>query len=164
MKTNSLILYLLIFSFIIICCENPVNDCEGISYPENTDDQVTISQGVWGNVWFWQGDFQPICPHGKVFPVEREIHIYEATPADSVEYSTPRPFISNVKTKLIKIVKSNSTGFFEVTLDSGAYSFFVKEDSLLYANGGDNNFLQPGYVATNSKSKIQIDINYKASY
>ncbi|MDZ7765838.1 MAG: hypothetical protein U5K00_15710 [Melioribacteraceae bacterium] len=32
---------------------------------------MTISEGVWGNVWFWEGDFMPGSPDGTITPVIR---------------------------------------------------------------------------------------------
>ncbi|TVM01760.1 MAG: hypothetical protein CV087_10445, partial [Candidatus Brocadia sp. WS118] len=90
---------------------------------------------------------------------------YEATPFDSVERSDSNPtFFTEIRTRLVKIVRSNYTGFFEAELDTGVYSFFVKEDSLFYANGGNSKYIRPAYVVQDSMTHIQIDITYKAAF
>ena len=162
-RVYSYLIAVLISSFLF-ACDLLTDECPGTEFPADTENQVTITQGIWGNVWFWEGDFQPLCPSGKVTPVVREIYVHKGTPVDSVDHNEDGPFLTNIKTELIAVVRSNSTGFFQVALDTGAYSFFIKEDSLYYAGGGDRNFLQPGYVNENSVSKVQLDITYNAAY
>jgi len=135
------------------------------AYPSDTSDQVTISQGVWGNVWLWEGDFQPIEPSGTITPVVREIFVHTLTPLDSVDQVGYSAFYYEIHTPLVTTTESNITGFFEVELPPGQYSFFVKEDSLFYANlfDGQGNIL-PATVAEDSVTKVQIDITYKATF
>ncbi len=138
----------------------------GFQYPPDTKDQVTIHQGVWGNVWFWEGDFMPSDrpPRGTITPVVREVYVYKATPLDSVIGPPYSPFYSKILTPLVATTTSNSTGFFQVELQPGKYSFFVKEDSLFYANLFDDYHIQPATVVKDSVIKRQIDITYKASW
>ena len=131
-------------------------------YPPDTYNQVTIEQGIWGNVWFWEGDFQPVG-FGKITPVVRTVYVYELTPLDSGVIGS-RPFYSQILTQLIASTQSNSTGFYQVTLPEGEYSIFVKEDSLYYANPSDGQFINPVEVVRDSVSKVQIDIIYKAYF
>jgi hypothetical protein len=153
-------LWLTIVSLLVIGCEEEYG---GIRYPSDTSDQVTISQGVWGNVWFWEGDFMPFEPTGTITPVVREIHVHTLTPVDSVNQVSYSPFYYEIYTQLVTVTTSNRTGFFEVTLPPGRYSFFVKEDSLFYANlfDGEGNIL-PATVVEDSVTRIQIDITYRA--
>jgi hypothetical protein len=139
----------------------------GPGLPGNDSDQVTIPQGIWGNVWFWEGDFMPGPPgghSGKVTPVEREIFIYEATRFDSV-VSANGGFYSKILTHLKARTKSNAKGFYQIALPPGKYSVFVVEDSKFYANGTDGaGHILPGTVSENSVTQVQVDITYKATY
>ena len=87
MKINqkNKILFLFSLSLIIYSCSD---NSVGVIYPPDNSYKVTISQGVWGNVWFWEGNFMPTTDNssnGKITPVIREIYVYEATRFDSVE-------------------------------------------------------------------------------
>ena len=157
--------FILILFLFILNCDSSTDNCPRIEYPPDTYQQITISQGIWGNVWFWEGDFQPICIQGKITPVAREVCIYKGTPIDSViRFQNSFTFFTEIKTTLVKVTRSNSTGFFEAELPPGAYSLFIKEDSLFYANGGDNQYILPAYVSGDSLTKVQIDITYKAVF
>jgi hypothetical protein len=155
-----------IFVFLIACLT--FAHCSelgsGPGLPPDNHEQVTIAQGVWGNVWFWEGNFMPGSSTGTITPVIREIFVYEATRYDSVVNAGP-PFYRDILTKQVAKTESNKTGFFQIALKPGQYSFFVKEDSLYYANGSDS----AGYILTarvfpNTVTKRQIDIDYRAAY
>ncbi|XOV92170.1 MAG: hypothetical protein ACFHWX_18415 [Bacteroidota bacterium] len=65
---------ILIISFLIISYQNDNElDCYEKIEPKRNGDMVTIEQGIWGDIWFWEGDFMPICPSGTISPVERTI-------------------------------------------------------------------------------------------
>ena len=155
-------LWLMITSVLMMDCQEEY--C-GIRYPPDTSGQITITQGVWGNVWFWEGNFQPVVYGGTITPVVREIYVHTLTSIDSVNQVPNSPFYYEIYTQLVAITESNYTGFFEIALPPGRYSFFVKEDSLFYANlyDGEGNIL-PATVVEDSVTKVQIDITYKAYY
>ena len=159
-----LLLSLIVISLLFACKESPTEN--EFKYPSDNEYKVSISQGVWGNVWFWEGDFMPaIDPNkAKITPVVREIFIYEATTDSMVEppYGT---FYTNINSNLIATTYSDVDGFFQVSLAPGKYSFFVKEDTLFYANLWDNEgHIQSATVTDNKVTKRQIDINYNAVY
>jgi hypothetical protein len=135
--------------------------------PPDNEHKVTISQGVWGNVWFWEGDFMPTPDNsssGKITAVQREVYVHEATKKDMVD-PQHGTFFAKVNSKLIAIVTSDHDGFFQITLEPGKYSFFVKEDTSFYANGTDGEgHILPAEVIKNNATKRQIDITYKATY
>ena len=153
------LLSVVILVFGVHCKE----EYRGIEYPPDTSDQITITQGVWGNVWFWEGNFMPCVPSGTITPVVREIYVHSLTSLDSVSQIGYSPFYSEIYTQLIAITESNSTGFFEIALPPGRYSLFVREDSLFYANSfdGEGNIL-PATVVEDSVTKTQINIDYLA--
>ncbi|MEK9138379.1 MAG: hypothetical protein AAB393_14735 [Bacteroidota bacterium] len=146
-----------------------VNGCHDIGggspIPPDTSTQVTITQGVWGNVWFWEGNFMPGSASGTITPVRRELLVFEATRVDSAVRSRDGGFYLAIMTRFVARTTSNSTGFFQITLPPGKYSVFVNEDKLFYASVSDGaGHLQPATVLPNSVTKVQIDITYKAVY
>ena len=165
MKINQMnkTLFLISFSFILFSCnDNPI----GVIYPPDNAYKVTIKEGVWGNVWFWEGNFMPGSAKGTITPVVRDIYIYKATRIDSVERDTARiGFINKISSDYVNKVSSDKDGFFQIVLPAGKYSFFVKEDSLFFANEGDGDgYLMSAEVSENYVAKRQIDINYKAAF
>ncbi len=160
------VLFLISLSLILISCSD---NSVGVIYPPDNSYKVTISQGVWGNVWFWEGNFMPTTDNssnGKITPVIREIYVYEATRLDSVERdSINYTFLRSIHSNFITKINSDKDGFFQIALPVGKYSFFVKEDSLFFANEGDNDgYLMSAEVNENKVTKRQIDINYNAAY
>jgi hypothetical protein len=134
-------------------------------YPPDTNYQITIPQGLWGNVWFWEGNFMPPVESGTITPVVRDVYIYEPTSLDQVDQVGYSAFYTQIHTQLIAKTESNETGFFQIALSSGEYSVFVKEDTLFYANGfnGDG-IIMLHSVSASFVTKVQIDITYKAYY
>ena len=135
--------------------------------PPDNEDQITIRQGIWGNIWFWKGNFKPTSYGGTITPVIRELLIYELTSQEDVVVNNeevPDSFYKEIHTKLIKKVSSNKTGFFQAELPEGEYSIFIKEGSLYYANSFSDSFIFPVEVKTDSLSKVQFDVTYDALY
>ncbi len=164
-QTNK-ILFVISFSLILYSCSD---NSVGVIYPPDNSYKVTISEGVWGNVWLWEGNFMPSTDNssnGKITPVIREIYIYEATRLDSVERDTVSYiFIRSIHSRFIAKVYSDKDGFFQIALPVGKYSFFVKEDSLFFGNEGDGDgYLMSAEVSENKVTKRQININYNAAY
>ena len=157
------ILFIVLCTFLIAC---DLEDSKGTFYPPDNEYKVTITQGVWGNVWFWEGNFMPGSVSGKITPVIREIYIYEATRHDSVLIDFERyPFIKEVNSNYFGKVISDKDGFYQVSLSPGKYSLFVKEDTLFYATILDaDGHLMSVEVEANKVTKRQIDIDYKAYY
>jgi hypothetical protein len=138
-----------------------------VAVPERNDDQVTIEQGIWGDVWFLEGDFMPMCPSGTITPVVREIRVHSLTHRDDVvDGPNPyAPFYSEIHTDLIATIYSGTDGFFEVQLPPGQYSLFVVEDTLFYANRFDGTgHINPVEVLENEVTEILFEIDYEAAY
>ena len=155
-----------ILSFALLTCSCGLfaPKCE-IQYPPRNGRSVTITEGVWGDVWFWQGDFMPVCPTGTIRPAEREVLFYELTGLDSVAIADPAgPFYTQVRSRLIGSTRSNARGFFEIRLPPGTYSVFVREDSLLYSNRFDGRgHIFPVVVKRVGVAEIRFDITYASS-
>jgi hypothetical protein len=178
---KTILISICLFSFFLFACSDndnvstagtagdrsPENEKQA-SLPENND-MVTISQGVWGNVWFWEGNHMPSTdentPTGKISPVEREIYIHEATTMADVTTAQDASFYVKIDTALVATTSSDSNGFYEATLLPGSYSIFVKENDLFYANSftGDGEINQVT-IEQDSVKKCQIDITYQAAF
>jgi len=127
---------------------------------------VTIQQGVWGDVWFWEGDFMPQdCPTWTVKGVSRELRIHEPTSFDQVDPAGDGPFYEAVRTPLVATVRSDELGFFEIELEPGTYSIFAVEDTLFYCSRGDaQGNLYPFVVREGEVTGIRFDIWYKTAW
>jgi hypothetical protein len=74
-------------------------------------------------------------------------------------------FYRAIHSKLNAHTESNSTRFFQVSLPSGKYSFFVIEDSLYYASEGDSvGDYSSATMLPKTVVKRQIDITYSAGF
>lgn len=149
-------------------CEQAVDSDAGRFPPDNRE-KVTIAQGAWGNVRWWQGDFMPTTdpdgPSGRITPAIRWVFVHELTSMQQVDQVSYSPFYRAIYTTPVDSVQSDGTGFFQFTLAPGRYSFFVREDSLYYANDfdGSGNIL-PVTVVADSLAYVQIDITYRATF
>lgn len=143
----------------------PESICYSEDYPPGNIENVTIDQGLWGDVWFWKGDFMPVN-FGTICQVRRTIYIYELTDINDVVKAEPySPFYSTINSHLVATTESDVTGFFQIKLDPGSYSLFVMEDTLYYSNLFDGHgAIFPVHVESGKVSEIRFDITYDATY
>jgi len=131
-------------------------------------DHVTIHEGVWGNVLFWEGDFMPGSgPGGMVTPVVREIHFFEAAFPEDVDRVDPYDyFYYEIFTPLVAVTISDPCGFFEVDLPPGTYSAFVKEGDLYYGAriASDGTFMKVTVPEVGGPVYYRIDMDYLAYF
>jgi hypothetical protein len=135
-------------------------------YPPDNRELVTIKQGIWGNVWFWEGSFMPVG-WGNITPVVRTIYFYQLTRYDSVVPPTGTWF-NKINSVLIDSTLSGSNGFYQIILAPGEYSVFIKEDTAYYANWFTVRnsiwYILPVPVKKDSITEFPIDITYKSVY
>lgn len=125
----------------------------------------TISQGVWGRVEFWEGNFQPGEPGGKITYVKRTILFFEKTTLNSVVQDSCDPrFFLVVNSQLVGSTESNRDGYFQIHLPEGEYSVFVWEKDRYYANLTDGNYIFPVRGEKDKLTEILIVIDYLAYY
>jgi len=165
--SNSLSRFLFVLFLLQLSCNKGV-EANGAreKYPPDNKELVTITQGIWGNVWFWEGDFQPFS-WGKITAVSRKIYFYEATRWDSVEPPNG-DWYRKINSMIVDSALSTANGFYQITLQPGEYSIFVKEDTSYYANWFSVRsglwYILPVPVSKDSVTKFQIDITYKAAF
>ena len=158
----------------IWACDILSTECSSGEIPPDQAHRVSISQGAWGHVWFWRGNFKNNDPNygcggGTVRPVERLVLIYEEAiwPDDVVASEDPpgQGFFAGIRTPVVDSVPTDSLGFFEIPLPVGRYSLFVREDSLYYARGGaPNRAIGLIEVPEGGVDRVQIDLKYKAAF
>lgn len=124
------------------------------------------NQGIAGRVEWISGNQMPgpDKPATKANGIKREIWIYQPTTMADAS-ATDGVFFSDIKTTLIKKVKSNCKGRFRVKLAPGEYSIFIKEKKGLFANQFDGqNRIHCVAVKPGEFTEITIQVNYEAAY
>ena len=136
---------------------------------DHNRNKISVTEGICGTLVQREGDCMPgiigeVRPNPcKLFPVKREILIYEYTKwNEAVLSNNSFVFFEKVHTKLIAKTMSDNEGFFEVKIEPGKYSVFAKEKGLLYANLGDGQGgIAPITVESSKTSEINwLQINY----
>jgi|GEM_PF-803855 len=131
--------------------------------------KVTITEGIWGTLLQREGDCMPKeslvynWNRCRTFPVQREILVYEYTLwFEDTELSSFSPtFFETVFTKLIAKTTCDKEGFFELALEPGKYSVFIRENGMLYADGGDGQGgVCPVVVEPDNVSEVALVLNY----
>lgn len=129
--------------------------------------EISIAQGVWGKVEFWEGDHMPgvvgIESSGTITPVSRVIHIYSGTRSDE-NVSKLGYFYENLNTELVAVTYSDQNGYYQVELPEGVFSVFIEEDLGLFANRAEGFIINPVVIEKDTVSLLNIDITYMASF
>ena len=130
----------------------------------------TINQGISGDVRWVEGNLMPALgdttylDRSKGIPVAREIYIFKAIKIHDVKPQIG-DFYSDIKSELIKRVKTDKNGKFTVMLPPGKYSVFVMEKEGFFANKYDGEgYINPVIVVAGEFAEMNITINYKAYY
>jgi len=118
---------------------------------------LTISQGIAGHVWFWEGNFMPLGATGTVKPANRWVLVFPDLPDSLLTEVSPGGFYPTVPAQALDSVFSDSIGFFQMSLGPGQYRVFVREDGVFYRQGSHPERVHPDSVTT-----VHIDIQYKA--
>lgn len=154
---------LVLIAVTVLGCTDSTDPCTSdVAYPVKHPERVTVPQGVWGVVAFWNGDFMPLCASGTIFPVGREMRIHALTRHDQVEGLGP--FFSEVRTPEVARVWSDADGFFQAALPPGEYSLFSVEDTVLYANLFSSSAVWPFTVSPDTVISVNFDITWDATY
>lgn len=121
--------------------------------------KVSITEGIWGTLTQREGDWMPGSDgNRKEFPTQREIAVYEYTTIKEIE---GHPSSCEVHTKLIATTTCDKEGFFELNLNPGKYSVFLKEKGKLYAISGDGaGGLCPVEVESSKVSELNLSVSY----
>jgi hypothetical protein len=158
LKITSLSAILLsLIALITVSCEKE----------EDNQNKIRITEGIWGTLLQREGDCMPggeVRPNPcKIFPVKREVWVYEYAifDKDVVLSDDSFVFFKKVNTQFVAKTISDKEGFFELALKPGKYSVFIKERGLLYASSGDGQGgISPVIVEPSKVSEHNLEINY----
>lgn len=167
-KIRSLAIMLpVLFSFACLSCSTEAqleNSCYSKEDPPRNTAKVNIEQGIWGDIWFWKGDFMPVG-RGTICQVQRKVYIFEPTTREGADQVGSSPFFTSVHTNLITTVDSDASGFFQVALEPGTYSLFILEGDNYYSNSyGPGGEIFPVTVTEGEVSEVLINITTEASF
>jgi hypothetical protein len=128
--------------------------------------QHTLSQGVEGQVRWFQGDLMPGIDKEPVegVPVKREIYFFRITRTSEAKMHD-QVFYNDIQTELIKKIWTDNKGHFRVELKPGSYSVFTKEPQGYFANRfSADGLINPVEVSEGEVTEVMIRIDYAAAY
>jgi hypothetical protein len=126
-----------------------------------------IRQGISGKVRWYEGNLMPtvgdapVQQRGKA--VQRRLHVYELTHRNQATEESG--FFSQLSTKQVATVTTDSLGQFQLSLPVGKYSILVEEEAGLFANRFDGEgHITPVRVEADEVTRLDIKIDYRAAY
>jgi hypothetical protein len=162
----------------LICILNLIlfTSCETKKDPEdnpqiiNTEEliknnalKISLNVGVAGTLLKKDGNCMPMIGSSntscRTYPVSRTIMIYDYTTTNEVDGWGP--LYKSVHSKLIAQCKADQDGFFQVVVDPGNYSIFIKENDSFYANSFDGlGGIHPITVKNESVNVVTLILDY----
>jgi len=127
----------------------------------------SIRQGISGEVRWYEGNLMPTVGDAPAQQqgqaVQRRIHVYELTHRDQATEQSG--FFSQLSTKQVATVATDSLGQFQLSLPVGKYSVLVEEDNGLFANrfDGEGN-ISPVEIQADQVTQLEIKVDYQAAY
>jgi hypothetical protein len=125
--------------------------------------KVSIKMGVAGTLLKKDGNCMPMIGSSstscRTYPVGRSIMIYDyTTKNEAVDWG---PMYNFVYSRFVAQCDADQDGFFQITVDTGRYSIFIKESDKLYANSSDGQGgINPIIVSNDSVSIITLMLDY----
>lgn len=152
------------------CNSSTSAGCGEPRLPVDQSARISIAQGLGGNAWEWVGNFQP-APQGvscaTVSPVSRTILIFPLLPASVFPGLAISTFlVDSIPAVPIDSTRSDSSGFFQVSLPAGSYSLITREGSKYYVRVPTTDYAYIGRsdVAAGQVTRLIVQINYRASF
>lgn len=129
--------------------------------------QPTVPQGLSGYIREVRGNQMP-SPESQPSTgkgLKTTVYIYELTNLSQVKQDGTSSFYTAISTKLIKTADTDENGYFQVALDPGSYSLFVKLNNKYYANAFDaRNNIAVHTVQANKLTNVQFTVTSNATY
>lgn len=129
--------------------------------------QDMSAQGIEGHVYKVSGNRMP-SPDRKLSPpagVSTYLYIFPLTNLNQVSRIDGASLFSDIRTKMITKVQTDSNGYFKIDLQPGHYSLFTKKDNLYFSNLYDkDNNIAPVEVFAGKVTKVDFTIDYDAVY
>ena len=127
----------------------------------------SIQQGISGSVKWYEGNLMPTVGdnsaqrRGKA--VQRKLHVYELTNRNQATEKSG--FFSELSTKQVATVTTDSRGQFQLSLPEGKYTVLVEEEAGLYANRFDGKgYIAPVEIEPGRVTQLEIRVDYQATY
>lgn len=150
------------FLFLFVAIFLPFWGCK----PPQKKKVDPIIQGVKGVVTVLSGNQMPRigAPPAVPQPYLTTVFFYEPTDISRTQQWTPGPLFTNIYTKLIAAVNTDSTGAFTAKLPEGTYSVFVQAGQQFYANSFDiRNNINLVIVDKGKLTEMNIIVNYTST-
>ena len=130
-----------------------------------------VTQGITGFVNEIRGNQmpspdQPASTAGSTGKgLKTTVYIYEMTRIDQVVQMGTSSFYSDIHSKRIGSVETDTAGRFSISLPPGEYSVFVQVNGKYYANSFDSrNYISTVSVSENKVSEMKISVTASATY
>lgn len=160
-----LIIFLVLF--MLQGCEDRLGSANNCKI-NNPEEAVSISQGVFGNITFTEGNCMPGIGANRscqTCPVRRMVRFYEITlEKDAVRAEPPGSFYLSFSTRLVGETESNLNGFYQINLPPGKYTMVVVEEGKLYASFFDGDGSINPITVMSGKKLADFSITYKAVF
>ncbi len=150
------------FLFLLVAGFMPFFACK----PPQKKKADPIIQGVKGLVTSVTGNQMPRIGAPPVVPqpYRTTVFFYEPTDITRTQQWNPGPLFTNIYTKLIAAVDTDSTGAFIAKLPVGTYSVFVQAGQQFYANSFDiRNNINLVSVDKGKLVEMNIVVNYTST-
>jgi hypothetical protein len=125
--------------------------------------KVSLNIGVAGTLLKKDGNCMPMIGSSgtscRTYPVSRTIMIYDYTTTNEVDGWGPS--YKAVRSRLVAQCIADKDGFFQVAVNPGKYSIFIKENDNFYANSYDGQGgIQSITVKNDSVNIITLVLDY----
>jgi hypothetical protein len=130
-------------------------------------DSSAVVQGFSGQITVASGNRMPMKDATPATPrgLATTVFIYEPTDLSQVARSGTEPIYTDIRTKRVASVQTDSLGNFSVALEPGSYSVFVKLENRFYANLFDtNNRIALFTVEAGKLTRVNLSVTNKASF
>jgi hypothetical protein len=150
------------FLFLFVAIFLPFLGCK----PPQKKKVDPIIQGVKGLVTALTGNQMPRigAPPSVPQPYPTTVFFYEPTDITRTHQWNQGPLFTNIYTKLIATVNTDSTGAYIAKLPVGTYSVFVQAGQQFYANSFDiRNNINLVTVDKGKLTEMNIEVNYTST-
>ena len=123
--------------------------------------------GAKGFVYLVSGNQMPSPDQAPSKPkgLKTTLYIYGLTNINDVSRQGNSAFYNEITTAQVKQVETDENGYFNVTLNPGRYSLFVKKGELYYSSQFDEkNNIHPIEVKRGKTTEVIFNANYDAVY
>jgi hypothetical protein len=140
--------------------------CSPVKNTETSMDTI-VTQGITGRITEATGNQMPMQGAAPQVPkgILTKVLIYEPTHISQVSRTGTSPVYTEIRTKQVASVTTDSTGHFTVSLPVGSYSVFIQRGKEFYANLFDSaNNIALFTVEENKLTTANLTVSISARY